>query len=468
MIRTSSPRSPRSIARTQLRLTRKRRWTRRNSLTASRSSSLSMPRIDAWRRPSSVASHTSLPSASAKRTSFRCRRTIRSPRTPTMRDGALIPRSGASVSAGPPVPDPNTASVPTGWSARNTGRSVMRRGSDVSPVAMCVEPIQPRSRRACLVAWRVSRERSSAGRQRTVGSSAGTRAGTPSRRLASSSAMTTLPLASRAASAWPDRALAWANAAASSAPLSRARWRRIARTPLTALDSQPAARAGQPPRRLRGQVVAPGRAVEDRDGVVGHRVTNGDAAADPLVEAVAPVLGPADQHRPRRLERGAHPVGPGRPFRPARPRRHVGLARAAQRVRVSLDGEDPPEPVGDGDDAAEALDLGRDRRGGPAEVGEHDLVLERVLGRGLVVGGRRRGGVEAGVDVVLLATSVPRRGDLRPDSAHSVVTGEEALPRGGDRPIAIRVTGAMRLDGAAHGATASLRWITTGAPWLAS
>ena len=74
---------------------------------------------------------------------------------------------------------------------------------------------------------------------------------------------------------------------------------------------------------------------------------------------------------------------------------------------------------------------------------------------------------EAGVDVVLLATSVPRRGDLRPDSAHAVVTGEEALPRGGDRPIAIRVTGAMRLDGAAHGATASLRWITTGAPWLA-
>ena len=78
-----------------------------------------------------------------------------------------------------------------------------------------------------------------------MGSSAGTRAGTPRRRLASSSAMTTLPLASSAASAWPDRALAWANAAASSAPLSRARWRRIARTPLTAFDSHPAACAGR-------------------------------------------------------------------------------------------------------------------------------------------------------------------------------------------------------------------------------
>ena len=77
---------------------------------------------------------------------------MRSPLTPTMRDGGLIPRSGASLSTGSPFSDPNTASVPMGWSARNTGRSVSRRGSAVSPVAICVEPTQPWSRRACLVA----------------------------------------------------------------------------------------------------------------------------------------------------------------------------------------------------------------------------------------------------------------------------------------------------------------------------
>ena len=94
-----------------------------------------------------------------------------------------------------------------------------------------------------------------------MGSSAGTRAGTPRRRLASSSAMTTLPPASSAASAWPDRALAWANAAASSPPLSRARWRRTARAPLTALDSQPAACAGRLWRHVETSRTATGSAV---------------------------------------------------------------------------------------------------------------------------------------------------------------------------------------------------------------
>jgi hypothetical protein len=47
---------------------------------------------------------------------------------------------------------PKTASVPMGWSARNTGRRLIRQGSLVSPVAICVEPTQSRSRRACLVA----------------------------------------------------------------------------------------------------------------------------------------------------------------------------------------------------------------------------------------------------------------------------------------------------------------------------
>ena len=53
-----------------------------------------MPRTAACRRPSSVTSQTSLPSASAKRTSGRCSRTMRSPLTPTMRAGGLSPRLG--------------------------------------------------------------------------------------------------------------------------------------------------------------------------------------------------------------------------------------------------------------------------------------------------------------------------------------------------------------------------------------
>ena len=47
---------------------------------------------------------------------------------------------------------PKTASVPMGWSARKTGRRVIRQGSLLSPVTICVEPTQSWSRRACLVA----------------------------------------------------------------------------------------------------------------------------------------------------------------------------------------------------------------------------------------------------------------------------------------------------------------------------
>src|SRR3954470_7099428 len=97
--------------------------------------------------------------------------------------------------------------------------------------------------------------------QRTAGSRAGTRAGTPRKRLASSSAMTTLPLASRAARACPDRALAWLNPAGSSAPLSRARWRRIARAPPTALDSHSAACGGRSARQAETSRTATGSPV---------------------------------------------------------------------------------------------------------------------------------------------------------------------------------------------------------------
>ena len=209
-------------------------------------------------------------------------------------------------------------------------------------------------------------------------------------------------------------------------------------------------RVGQPACCLRGQVVAPRRDVEDRDGVGGHRVADGHAGTDPLVESVAPVLGPADQHRSGSLERGAHPVRPGRPLRPARPRRHVALPRAAQRVRVALDGQDLGCAVGDRDDAPEALDLGRDRRGGAAEVGEHDRVLERVLGRRLVVGGRGRCAVQPRVDVVLLAAAVPGCRHLGPDSPHTVIAGKKAFACRSHRPVPLRVTEPMTLDSLTH------------------
>ena len=152
MISDSSPLGPRSTARTHDRFTMNRRWTRMNSPPASSSSSLSMPCTAAWRRPSSVTSQTSLPSASAKLTSGRRSRTMRSPLTPTMRAGGISPGSGRSRSIGSPSSAPKTASVPIGWSARKTGRRVIRRGSVLSSVTICVEPTQSWSRRACLMA----------------------------------------------------------------------------------------------------------------------------------------------------------------------------------------------------------------------------------------------------------------------------------------------------------------------------
>ena len=54
----------------------------------------------------------------------------------------LDPGSGRSRSSGSPRSEPKTASVPIGWSARKTGRSVIRQGSRLSSVTICVEPTQ--------------------------------------------------------------------------------------------------------------------------------------------------------------------------------------------------------------------------------------------------------------------------------------------------------------------------------------
>ena len=169
---------------------------------------------------------------------------MRSPLSPTIRAGAT--QSCPRAPRARPGRRPRRRRAPASRWAGRRGRpvcSLSRHGSLLTQVTICVEPTQSRSAHACSVACRATRLRSRAGCQRTAGSSAGTCAGTPRSRLAFSSAMTTFPFASRAASAGPDRVCARVNAAASSAPLCRARWRRIDRAPPTALDSQPAASA---------------------------------------------------------------------------------------------------------------------------------------------------------------------------------------------------------------------------------
>ena len=214
-------------------------------------------------------------------------------------------------------------------------------------------------------------------------------------------------------------------------------------------------RLGQPRGRLVGKLGAPGRDVEDRERVLGHRVANGDAGTDPLVKARAPVLGAPDQHRSRGLERGAHPIRSRRPFRPARPGRHVAVARAAQRLLLALDGQDPTRAIGDGDDAADALDVARDRHGGAAELGEHDLVLQRALSGRLVLRRRRRCSRKTRVHVVLLAAAIPRRGHFGSDTPHAIVPREESLARRGHRSVSLRITEAMTRPGLAHAMASS-------------
>src|SRR3954468_6111558 len=101
-------------------------------------------------------------------------------------------------------------------------------GSSARWVKICVEPTQPGLRAACRVAYCAAPTSSgSPGFQRTVGSTAGVEAGTPMSTLAVSSAITTLPAVSTAASAVVEWALACVYAASSWAPLSRARVRRV-------------------------------------------------------------------------------------------------------------------------------------------------------------------------------------------------------------------------------------------------
>ena len=118
-------------------------------------------------------------------------------------------------------------------------------GSSARWVKICVEPTQSGLRAACLLAYRAAPISSgSPGFHRTVGSTAGVEAGTPMSTLAVSSAITTLPAVSTAASAALERALAWVYAATNSAPLSRARLLSVHWVLVTAFASQLPAGAG--------------------------------------------------------------------------------------------------------------------------------------------------------------------------------------------------------------------------------
>src|SRR4029078_7002737 len=97
-----------------------------------------------------------------------------------------------------------------------------------------------------------------------------------------------------------------------------------------------------------------------------------------------------------------------------------------------------------------AFDLARDRRRGTAELGEHDLVLERVLGRILVLRARGRCLAATGVDAVLLAAAIPGRRHLRPDATNAIVTGQEPFACRGHGLVPLRVAHAMAPCGLAH------------------
>ena len=91
-----------------------------------------------------------------------------------------------------------------------------------------------------------------------------------------------------------------------------------------------------------------------------------------------------------------------------------------------------------------------DRRRGAAELGEDDLVLERVLGGGLVLLGRGGRRAQRWVDVVLLAAAIPGRGHFGPDPPNAVVPGEKPFSRCVDRLVPLRVADAMPPRGLTH------------------
>ena len=291
-------------------------------------------------------------------------------------------------------------------------------GSSARWVKICVEPTQSGLRAACLLAYRAAPISSgSPGFQRTVGSIAGVEAGTPMSTLAVSSAITTLPAVSIAASAAPECALAWVYAATSAAPLSRARRLSVHWVLVTAFASHAPAE--------RGELAAPAGDVQDRDRLPGHHVPHRDARADPVVERLAPVLRAPDQYRAVRLERRAHAVRAGRALGPAEPGRQVGLGRAGDRGLVAPLGQDPAGGVGDGDDATEVAHLVGHGGGPEPQLGEDDVVLGRVVD--LRDGDRSLG--EVRVDPVLLPAAMPGDRHLGPDPLDLVLALHELLPR---------------------------------------
>src|SRR6201991_3013884 len=126
------------------------------------------------------------------------------------------------------------------------GRILIGDGLSRRWLRIAVDLIQSGLWLACLLAYRAaSTNAGSRGFQRTTGLTAGALAGTPSSTLAVSSAITTLPDVSTAASGSVDPTRAWLYAATSWAPPSRARMRNLLWVWAAAFASHPRAASGR-------------------------------------------------------------------------------------------------------------------------------------------------------------------------------------------------------------------------------
>ena len=148
--------------------------------------------------------------------------------------------------------------------------------------------------------------------------------------LAVSSAITTLPAVSIAASAVPDRARAWVYAASSSAPLSRARVRSRHWVFVTAFASQLPALAGTSLRQQEmfrtaiGSLLTTSRTAMPAQTQLWNalhqcsapRTTTGPCASSAVPMPFVPAAASAQQNQGARLARRPWRRWPGRPTRP--------------------------------------------------------------------------------------------------------------------------------------------------------
>ena len=157
-----------------------------------------------------------------------------------------------------------------------------------------------------------------------------------------------------------------------------------------------------------------------------------DAGTHPRMKASTPVFWAPDHDWAVAFQRGSHAVGTAGPFRPGEPGGQVAVRGSVKDAPTSPGRQDASIGVGHGDETVEAVDLPSSGCRQAAELGEHDIVVDRVCAY-LARGGRP---VQAGVDLVLLSAPVPRHEDFGPDPLDSVCPGGESLP-GGSGPLEV-------------------------------